>query len=362
MKLNTALKETMEFPGCAFREVFIGKKKCSVACLSGDVVHIFAHSRHSGCIVSSYFFVSNGNKLLKTSNLISLEGANSCESESWKLNGSFELRMYPRSECNMLSMKPAPWKNYVNEARKKKKTSHWWCSVHPVLWPITVTSLLINAGHVMYYGMYHTDAHRIRKLWRAVCGSGPLNYWPFYLSQNEELQMSPLWELHVVTLLKMSHHQSEECPEETLDSYRARQTEELQVKVWFWLDNVSVFFLFIFYKETWSQCCSVNLFSCTGLHRPFPLHPLWTVSITVDGIMVEIYRRFFWFLLCVCVMAKGSMFLIALLMIYGAYLLWISTIVMNGHVWNKGEKDHLWDMSEPEFLRYVIRFSDQIIQ
>lgn len=29
---------------------------------------------------------------------------------------------------------------------------------------------------------------------------------------------------------------------------------------------------------------------------------------------------------------------------------------------NKGEKDHLWDMSEPEFLRYVFKFSTQIIQ
>lgn len=26
---------------------------------------------------------------------------------------------------------------------------------------------------------------------------------------------------------------------------------------------------------------------------------------------------------------------------------------------NKGEKDHLWDMSEPEFLEYVIKFSAQ---
>jgi len=26
MKLNTALKETMEFPGCAFREVFLNRK------------------------------------------------------------------------------------------------------------------------------------------------------------------------------------------------------------------------------------------------------------------------------------------------------------------------------------------------
>ena len=74
-----------------------------------------------------------------------------------ELNGSFELRMYPCSECNVLLMKPARWKNvnnYQRRRRRKKKKNYnpRWCSVHPVLQPVTLllTSTLGNAGHVAH--------------------------------------------------------------------------------------------------------------------------------------------------------------------------------------------------------------------
>lgn len=60
-----------------------------------------------------------------------------------ELNGSFELRMYPCSECNVLLMKPARWKKCKRPDGRKKNSNHWWCSVHPVLQPTFLTPVVL---------------------------------------------------------------------------------------------------------------------------------------------------------------------------------------------------------------------------
>ena len=61
-----------------------------------------------------------------------------------ELNGSFELRMYPCSECNVLLMKPALWlKKKKRLPEGGKNYHHWRCSVHLRLQPTPPTLIVL---------------------------------------------------------------------------------------------------------------------------------------------------------------------------------------------------------------------------